>query len=188
MVYPETQAMKKLLLSAFLGFATLALTPALSQAKTFGLFTGCGLCCCSKCTFCVRPYNAFTPVCSGNITCMGCCMPFAPQPNYGGLDYPGAGPGCPAPGYGGETILGQVQTLPALPPLPAPGGTTTVQPTPGPAPGQQPTIITPVPGTSMAPNPYGAVQANYRAASAPTYNPSAYYTYYGTVPYYWNAK
>ena len=181
--------MKKLLFSAFLGLATVALTPARSQAKTFGLFYG-GHCCCSQCNFCVRPYNAFTPVCCGNITCMGCCMPFAPQPGYGGLGYSGgdfAGPGCPAPGCDGDTIVGQVQTLPALPPPPAPGGPQTAQPTPAPAP-SQPAIITPVPGTSMAPNPSGAVQANYRAASAPIYNPAAYYTYYGTVPYYWNVK
>jgi hypothetical protein len=176
--------MKKLLLSAFLGLAMMALMPALSHAKTFGLFTGCGLCCCSKCTFCVRPYNAFTPVCCGNITCMG-CMPFAPQSNYGGFGYSDcAGSGCAAD-YGGETIVGQVRTLP---PLTLPGGTPTAQPAPAPAPGQQPAITTPVPGTSLAPNPSGAVQANYRPTSVPAYNPAAYYTYYGSVPYYWIAK
>ena len=79
--------MKKVLLSAILGLAAVTLTPALSHAGTFGLITGCGCGCCSKCEFCVRPYNAFTPVCCGNITCMG-CMPFTPMPNYSGLGYP----------------------------------------------------------------------------------------------------
>ena len=66
--------MNKLLLSALLGLATVALTPALSQAGTFGLFY-CGHCCCSKCNFCVRPYNAFTPVVCGCLCCDG-VLPF----------------------------------------------------------------------------------------------------------------
>jgi hypothetical protein len=178
--------MKKLLLSAFLGLAAVALTPALSQAGTFGLFY-CGHCCCSQCNFCVRPYNAFTPVCCGNITCMG-CMPFAPLPNYSGLGYDGAA--CPVgsdcSSIGGETIVGPIKTLPTLTP---PGGTQTAQPpgTSPSAPSQSP-IITPVPGTSMAPSASGAVQANYRTANVPAYNPYAYYAYYGSVPYYWSAK
>ena len=42
-----------------------------------------------------------------------------------------------------------------------------------------------------APNPYGAIQAGYHPAVAPTYNPYLYYNYYapmGQTPYYWNAK
>lgn len=91
--------MKKALLSSFLGLASLALWAAPSVAGTFGLIPchcwpcgGCG-CCCGKCcsTICVRPYNAFSPCCSGTIFCDG-CMP---------LGSPGCGQpacGCPSPG------------------------------------------------------------------------------------------
>jgi hypothetical protein len=182
--------MKKLLLSAFLGFAAIALTPALSRAGTFGLFTGCG-CCCSKCEFCVRPYNAFTPVCCGNITCMG-CMPFYSTQNYGGLN--GYDTGCPDTTYGANdscaaprtpsTATGQGQALPPLQAPPASSPTTVPAPIP-----QAPTTT---PGSpSYLVNPNATIQAEYRPLYVPTYNPYLYYNYYapmGQTPYYWNAK
>ncbi len=193
MVYPRPQIMKNLLLSAILGLAAVAVTPALSQAGTFGLFTGCG-CCCNSCTFCVRPYNAFTPVCSGNITCMG-CMPFA-CPGYGcpGYGYPApyapdystpveseGGACCGTPEADGK-VIGDNNNLP---PLPKVG-----QPEPLPNPTQQPAVTTPAQSMRQV-NPYGTVQAGYRPVYVPTYNPYGYYNYYapmGQTPYYWNAK
>ena len=196
--------MKKLLLSALLGLAVLAGTPALSQAGTFGLFTNCswfgcwGCGCGNSCsTFCVRPYNAFTPVCSGNITCMG-CMPFAPMPNYSGLGYYG-----PPANYdmtpmnscemSGSCIMStpdaSAQGLPPLPQEytqpPAPMSTTPVLPAPVPVPQLQ------APGMSQAPNAYNTIQADYRVPTAPqAYYPYGYYNYgtMGKTPYYWNAK
>jgi hypothetical protein len=191
--------MKKLLLSAFLGLAALAVTPALSQAGTFGLFTGCGWfgcggCGCSSCTFCVRPYNAFTPVCAGNITCMG-CMPFmCPCPNYSGMNY--CGPmanACPAMGpcdQAGPCTPSHTSEAsnpaPPLPPLPSAQPANALPPAPIPF-GLQ--TSTP---TSMMPNPYyGMIQAGYRPVYPVTYNPYVNYGSYGTMgatPYYWNAK
>jgi hypothetical protein len=186
--------MKKVLLSAILGLAAVTMTPAPSQAGTFGLITGCG-CCCSKCEFCVRPYNAFTPVCSGNITCMG-CMPFAPYPNYSGLGYPGGG--YPQAGWGDSGVVdnscctsetaGQKQSPTALPPLPA-VQQFTQPPLAAPLP-QYPAVTPPAP-TSMAPNPYGMIQAGYRPVVTPTYNPYLYHNYAAPMsqtPYYWYAK
>jgi hypothetical protein len=198
--------MKKLLLSTVLGLAALAMMPALSQAGTFGLFTGCGwFGCCgcgsSSCTFCVRPYNAFTPVCAGNITCMG-CMPFmSPCPNYSGMNY--CGPmanACPAAPYGSPALGSEGSwsnctpslpnevsgTSPALPPLPSAQPANPLPPAPIPV-GLQPSTT-----TSMMPNPYyGMIQAGYRPVYPVTYNPYVNYGYYGPMgatPYYWNAK
>lgn len=198
--------MKKLLLSAFLGLAALVATPTLSQAGTFGLFTGCGWfgCCgcgCSSCTFCVRPYNAFTPVCAGNITCMG-CMPFmCPCPNYGGMNYcgpmnggyselalspPALGPCGPSSNCTPGTPHDMSSPTPSLPPLPSAQPANALPPAPIPF-GLQ--TSTP---TSMMPNTYyGMIQAGYRPMYPMTYNPYINYGSYGTMgttPYYWNGK
>jgi hypothetical protein len=63
--------MKKLLLPAAFALAVTAFAsspPAAFAHKYFGLFTGCDCCKHGKCSFCVRPYNAFSPVACGNIT------------------------------------------------------------------------------------------------------------------------
>lgn len=194
--------MKKLLLSIALGLAALSVTPSASQAGTFGLFTCSSCCgCSSSCNFCVRPYNAFTPVCCGNITCMG-CMPFCPMPGYSGMMVPPAYGACQggacdgAPLVGAETVTNggcgttvnecqKPQTLPPLPPMPQYS-----QPNPFVNPLQPlPTgVQTP---TSKAPTASGAVQATYNPAYAPAFNPYLNYTYstpMGQTPYYWNAK
>jgi hypothetical protein len=59
--------MKRLLSLAWLATAVLAGSAAPSSASTFGLFyTGrCGGGCCNGCGVCIRPVNAFTPVCGG---------------------------------------------------------------------------------------------------------------------------
>src|SRR5688572_5633175 len=68
--------MKQLIAAA--ACSLLALLLGTSQASA-GIFNwGC----CNKCgTFCVRPYNAFSPVCYGSVTCVG-CNPLA-TPGYG---------------------------------------------------------------------------------------------------------
>jgi hypothetical protein len=183
--------MKNLLLSAFLGLAALMVTPAVSNAGTFGLFTGCGCCgCCNKCTFCVRPYNAFTPVCCGNITCMGCSPLMAPYGNYGGYGFGGDGACASAGCAPGETITNvQIQpSTPAAPSAPTKLTPQYAQPTPL-IPVPQPTAAPTGNGTSMAPNPYGTIQAGYYYPTvAPAYNPYVFYGAYGAAPYYWNAK
>jgi len=57
--------MKKLLILATLAFVS---APMAQAGGTFGLFT-CKS--CSNCNVCVRPYNAFSPVCLPNIGCDG---------------------------------------------------------------------------------------------------------------------
>lgn len=57
--------MKKLLILATLAFVS---APMAQAGGTFGLFT-CKS--CSQCNVCVRPYNAFSPVCLPNIGCGG---------------------------------------------------------------------------------------------------------------------
>ncbi len=88
--------MKKLLL-ALLALSTCA-TPAFA-GKTFGLCIRrrCGRCCNSCATFCVRQYNAFSPVASGSICCDGFLPIGSPgcapgTINYGGI--PTGGPCC----------------------------------------------------------------------------------------------
>jgi hypothetical protein len=79
--------MKKLLYTGLLGFAALTLMSAPVQAHTFGLFIHHRCCrCCDKCSVCIRPYNAFTPVISGNLVADG-CFPFSGAGGNGG---PGA--------------------------------------------------------------------------------------------------
>jgi hypothetical protein len=123
--------MKKLLLTALLALGTSGLTAGPSFAWTFGLIPHHGCCggrhCCGGCNFCVRPYNAFSPVACGNI-CLDGCSPFgtgggcgaggcAPFLNYGGI--PCAGPYSP----------GALSQLPdAAPAAPSPGAVATPGP------------------------------------------------------------
>lgn len=63
--------MKRFLLAAVLSVGTLALTSG--QASAFPFRCKCYNKCC---TFCVKPYNAFSPVCCGTLFCDGCCPQF----------------------------------------------------------------------------------------------------------------
>ncbi len=69
--------MKRVLLGAVTLLASLTAVVPAQAGRTFGLFV-CHRCCrrCCSCEFCVRPYNAFSPVCGGCITGDG-MMPFA---------------------------------------------------------------------------------------------------------------
>lgn len=61
--------MKSYLYSAIVALAACGISAAPSFAGAFGLFT-CKH--CNDCCFCVRPYNAFSPVCWGTITMPPC--------------------------------------------------------------------------------------------------------------------
>lgn len=139
--------MKKLLSSAMLALAVSAFVTAESFAGCcFGLcYRHCGCCGCGA-KFCVRQYNAFSPVCCGTVFCDGCC-PFGsgggygPGPGYGGgpcaggmcpgmMNYSGM-MGCPAGGCGDGACLG---SLPASEPATvAPGANPVVPPSPLPS-------------------------------------------------------
>lgn len=86
--------MKKLLSTAVLALVVSGVMTAPSFAGCcFGLlYKHCGCCGCGA-KFCVRQYNAFSPVCSGTVFCDGCC-PFGAcggggYGGYGGMCGPG---------------------------------------------------------------------------------------------------
>jgi hypothetical protein len=161
------------------GLCCLALLTSTSVA-TSGF--GCWGCHHNRCVTHItcRPYNAFTPICWGNLVCDGCCpspcgsggcMPMGcGMPSYAGMGcgMPCMGPSCsPQQGYAGDMAPAQpmpnIRTTPFTPPMPMPSG----------------------PGTTMV-YPYNNVsQANYYQY-VPQYYPN-YYTpnYYQPAPYYW---
>jgi hypothetical protein len=104
-------AMKNLLAASVLSVAALAACAGRAPAW-FNL--GCHHCCSQFC-ICCRPYNAFSPVCFGNINCVGCC----PTVNWGG----GGGPGCDGaymanPAAGEKTIQPGRTAVPFQAPMP----------------------------------------------------------------------
>jgi len=136
--------MKKLLPSAVLALVVSGVMTAESFAGCcFGLIPHRGCCGCCGCgaQFCVRQYNAFSPVCSGTVFCDGCC-PFGAcgGGGYGG----GMGPmggmmpysgvmGCGPGGCGNGAYLGSLPaadpevdapSAPEAPATPLPVGTT----------------------------------------------------------------
>jgi hypothetical protein len=122
--------MKKLFSSCVLALATMGSLTASSFGSAFGLFPCCGCNCRCGCDFCVRQYNAFSPVCSGRIYCDG-CMPMAnncgPACGPGPYGAPAGGmcPGgmCPGGlGYSG-TLVGSADGMNA--PYSAPLATAT---------------------------------------------------------------
>ena len=181
--------MKRILLGALTLIATFAAVTPAQAGRTFGLFVGCHLFRCNSCCeFCVRPYNAFSPVCSGSITCDG-VMPFAS--GMPGLNYSGYGSGCcqggmcgPA-GFDGGSYADMSQGA-GYPALAAP-----MQPQ---MPASTPVLMPP--GTGAArPNyaGYGVQPVGYYPnygygypAAMPAY-PMNYYGYpMQQMPYYWN--
>jgi hypothetical protein len=126
-----------------------------------------------------RPYNAFTPICWGNLVCDGCC------PSFGGgggcqMPYSMGMPSFAGPCYGGACMATDrpgVQMPPInnqfTPPMPTPVN----------------------PGTTMYPQ-QGLSQANFYPQGyypyAPAYNPymptyNPYMGYYPT-PNYWYGR
>jgi hypothetical protein len=113
--------MKKLLLSCVLGLASLGLWSSTASAWTFGLIVhhdgccghGCGHC-CSGAYFCVKQYNAFSPVACGSL-CLDGCSPFgAPSGDCGGC--------CPSVSFSGTPCCSAAPAPPGLmPAMPYPG-------------------------------------------------------------------
>lgn len=154
-----------------------------------------------------RPYNAFTPICWGNLVCDGCCPnpcacasgclpmtfgvpPFAcngccPQPCGGPMPYMG---GCGSEGCCASD-MGPMMAGPPITNRPNPYP----QPAPAPTPGFNPPMPMPVdPNTTMMyPQNYGVAQAAYQQPYYPmpymSYNMPGYYPYgwQQPMPQYW---
>jgi hypothetical protein len=173
------------------------LTLALFSLAGLGWSTGqapawfCCHKCCNKCstTICCHPYNAFSPVCWGNMTCCGCCpaqFGCCPGPMNGGYCGGGAceGGACGSPydGFGGyDGTLGGctscgIDQLPALA-TPKAGATTAAPAAPGaaaptfqaPMPTPAPASTGLVPGADSAPLsvPYPMLQPTSYQSMAP---------------------
>ena len=106
--------LKLLVLTAF-SLAGAALTAAPASAGWL-FHRHCGVNHCSTTIVC-RPYNAFTPVCSGSMVCDGCC-PFPFQGMSGG-GHCGPGFGNPLLGLSHDPIGLQAMQQPMMMPYPA---------------------------------------------------------------------
>ena len=154
-------------------------------------------------TITCRPYNAFTPICWGNLVCDGCnpnpcsvangCLPMmmgappwacCPPQGYGMPPMGGMAmmpPGAYGPGAGYATDMGTGGQ-----PMPMPAG----QPMPQQFTPPTPMPIGPTPNTTMTyPYPYpalppGVAQANYHPGYYPIYPQPAYPNY--NMPTYYN--
>jgi hypothetical protein len=186
--------MKKAFSVGILTLASLWLTPGTSSAGgSFGVFTAtscwpfncCASCkCCS--TICIKPYNAFSPTCSGTLYCDGFC-PLGTPPGCG---FP---PQSALPGLPCDTLppagscCGDDGCAPAPTPPVTPGGSD-VKPTANPLPFVQPAPLLEQNTSRVLPNQvpyYGPIQVGYYyPMSNPAYN--YHYTQPMAVPYYWN--
>jgi hypothetical protein len=173
--------MKRFLLAAVLSVGAIALTGG--QAPAFPLRCKCYNKCC---TFCVKPYNAFSPVCCGTLFCDGCCPQFGCRTQQ----YPaGPGAGCEA-GYpdgacaDGSCGGGDACSSPAyLPSAGAPGSQAPVMT--GPATGRQLPIPSTTPFQAPAPLPLpngSGAQSSYPLPFGAPVQPVAYPYGYQAVP------
>jgi hypothetical protein len=174
--------MKKLFALALL---SLAVTGWLTTpANAWWPFSCCGTKCCT--TICLRQYNAFTPICTGKLSCDGCCpINLACGQLGSGPAIFNAGPGC----VGGACYAGSAYNLGQLPPA-----ALMSQPLPAPtAGGVAPTYT--IPPNNPLPAP--AVPMGTTSQMAPQMMPFAapvqpvgyrpmYYPVQGTAPWYWN--
>lgn len=100
--------MKKILIAAAMAIVSVEAI----QAGSFGLFT-CKS--CNSCNFVVRPYNAFSPVCSGTIFCDG-AMPISSNGMNGGCASLNYTDGAPLPmGPGAAPRKGAYMFMPGSP-------------------------------------------------------------------------
>jgi hypothetical protein len=104
----------KRILVGLLSLAVVGLSVQPSFARLFHHCCGCGY----STYICCRPYNAFTPVCFGNITGLGCC------PVALNCCQPSGGPSWYDSGCGGACSASPSQSLPT------PGNFTPPPPTP----------------------------------------------------------
>ena len=150
-----------------LSLAVLGLASTQASAWFFdGCCRGCGKC---STVLCIRQYNAFSPICSGCVTCCG-CMPFCPQSCGCGPRYapPAYAPPCYDAGCGAcPTACGAPSSCASLPPI-----------TYGPAAGYSPAPAAPVYAPTPQPMPAGP-QAMMSPAYYPQVQPAAYMGYYG---------
>ena len=187
--------MKRILLGTLIALSSLTTAVPVEAGRTFGLFVGLGRC-HNHCDFCIRQYNAFTPVCSGSLTCDG-CVPFANcMPGFGysscgpGMCGPGmCGPGMCGPGMCGPGMCGPGMCGPGMcgPSMYAPGGCDS-----GYAGGmipsmpQQPIQVAPVQPQMPSSGPVlmapGHTNANPYANSGYNVQPVGYYPNYGYAP------
>jgi hypothetical protein len=134
-----------------------------------------------------RPYNAFTPICWGNLICDGCnpnpcgvasgCLPMTMGvPPW--ASSPGCAPSCGAPmgNFSSASDMPYMQPAQPMPDIRS-------------APFSAPTPMPVGPNISMYP-PNGVSQANYNPYAQPYanyYTPSYYNPYqaYQPMPYYW---
>jgi hypothetical protein len=200
--------MKKILLLSLFSLGVLGVVAHTGEA---GLLRHlCGHCDSKFSTYiCMRQYNAFTPICSGNLTCHGCCpmtfcggMPPMPNPYMGGCMPPPmmCAPPPMVPPYCCTT--GGCCDAECLPPpvtaynghygVPAPvdPGSHGFSPVPAPVnPGSQgftPPAPSPLPQMSyMGMNP--GYMNNVQPVGYYPYNPYYYYGYYGQ-PYSYNPQ
>jgi hypothetical protein len=193
-----------------LGLLSLAvlLTSVSNASAWWKPFSHCGSCChlrhhCFETHITCRPYNAFTPICWGNLTCDGCCPnPCAVAsgcmtPSFGGcapgMDCAGFQGGCTPggfcgypggmlPGYAGAPFQGYpVQGYPgamqSLPGAPLPQAMPTLAPNYN--------VPPPANQTTQYGNPamyYGVQPASYYPGYYYGY-PTAYYPSYPAMPY-----
>jgi hypothetical protein len=165
--------MKKLLPSAVLALVVSGLVTAQSQAGCcFGLFPKmCGCCGCGA-KFCVRQYNAFSPVCCGTVFCDGCC-PFGACGGGGYGGYGGCANGMCGPGGCGIMPFSGIPTG-ACGPNGCDGGYL------GSLPPSDPTSDAPgapaAPATTASPLPSGSTSliVNDRPIQNATYRPASY--------------
>jgi hypothetical protein len=181
--------MKKVFASCFLACLSLPLWTTPASAWTFGLIVHHGGCCghrhCCSSFFCVKQYNAFSPVACGSLYLDG-CNPFTPPPPYGANGAYGGGDGI---NFGGTPCDG----CSANPAVANPTYAYNYAPQAAPATGYAPApayayAAPPAPPRAPMPvQPYGgAVQANYQAYYAPM-TPASVQPNAGR-PYYWDAN
>lgn len=143
-----------------------------------------------------RPYNAFTPICWGNLVCDGCVPnPCGVAGGFMPLNF-GVPPwacnactqGACVGGFCGDSGFASDMPINVTPGAPAPG-TPTFQ---GPQPNFNPPMPMPTgPNTTMYPMmPMPVSQANYYPMPMPHYNPGyaipmGYNPYMQPMPYYW---
>jgi hypothetical protein len=176
--------MKRLIAAGFLSMAVLGLATAPASA----LFHHCCDKCCSY--ICCRQYNAFTPVCFGSISCIGCCpigngAPLAYPPGLNGCCDPCAD-GCCGPSCGSGDCCGVGE-------LPAPGSYPIAPPAKGNGNPNAPSFTPPMP-TPADGNPMPPASTSMRWPSDPRagqvmptsfqpgYYPQAYPGYWPTMP------
>jgi hypothetical protein len=184
--------------------SALGLLLSFAQDSEAFLFHHC--CGCHHCDMhiCCRQYNAFTPVCFGNVNCIGCCPPTC--------GFPGCGCGMPGPIGAALGPMGcdpqmamAMQMQPGMPMMPGgmsmpvsmpmqpmmpqgmPQGTPMPMPGVAPAPGNVPPVLN---HTAQYGNPmyygYGVQPAGYGYPGyfgAYPYTAVPYYGNYGQRPY-----